>query len=95
MTSLVTTRCARCDAEVIAVARPGDAADGEPLLLDAAPHPLGLFRTDGRPWRKQDFDRFWSPNRPAGRRAHVCNRPAVALCAADTAQPATSRGAAA
>lgn len=75
MIAPATSPCPDCAAPVLATPR---------LLLDARPDVLGIFRVDGRPMRQRDYEQFFSPSRPAGRRAHVCRRPGVALHAEDT-----------
>lgn len=69
MTASTTARCPSCSLPVIPT---------DHVLLDAKPHELGVYRVDGTPMRRGEWLRFWSAERPVGRRVHMCGRERVA-----------------
>ena len=69
MNTATIPHCPGCGAPVLPVGA---------LILDARPDPLGVYRVDGTPMRKGEWLKWWSAERPVGRRVHVCGRPTLA-----------------
>ena len=68
MTTPTPARCPGCNEPVLPTRR---------VLLDAQPDPLGVYRADGTPMQPGEWRRFWSAERPVGRRVHLCGRDGV------------------